>query len=320
MQPNSGSGRAVLVTGAGGFVGRALVPRLLDRGDRVRALVRAGGRPAPPGAETVAVADMAAADWPALVAGADAVVHLAARVHRAGETGPDAVAAYRRDNTDATRALAEAAAAAGVGRFVLVSTAHVVPLVEAIGLGRTTEAAAWAEHPYGMSKAEAEAAVLRVRAATGLPAVVLRPPLVYGPGAVANFAALLKAVRWGLPLPLGAVRNRRSLVYVGNLAAAVEAALDHPAAPGHVFAVSDDDDVSTPELVRRLARALGRRAPWMPAVPPPVLARLLRLAGREGWIERLTGDAFVDAAPLRETLGWTPPHTMDEGLRSLRAG
>jgi len=319
MPPTSGTGPSVLVTGAGGFVGRSLVARLVARGDRVRAVVRAGGRPAPPGAEPAAVADLAEADWPALLAGIGAVVHLAARVHRAGETGPGATAAYRRDNTAVSAALAEAAAAAGVGRFVLVSTAHVVPLVEAIGLGRTTEAAAWAVQPYAMSKAEAETAVLRVRARTGLPAVVLRPPLVYGPGAVANVAALLAAVRFGVPLPLGAVRNRRSLVYVGNLVAAIEAAIDHPDAPGHVFAVSDGDDVSTPELVRRLARALGRRPPWMPSVPPALLARLLRLAGREGWIERLTGDAWVDPAPLRETLGWSPPFTMDEGLRTLRA-
>jgi len=313
-----GTKRTILVTGAGGFVGRFLVPLLLADGDAVRAVVRAAGRPAPNGAATVVVEDLEAVDdWGPLLDGVDAVVHLAARVHIPGDRAPDRAVRYRRTNTEATAALATAAARAGVDRFVHVSTFALAPVLTSLDRGVLDEADAWDAHPYEMSKIAAERALGDIADATGLPAVVLRPPLVYGPGAVANFALLLRAVRGRWPLPLGAVRNRRSLIYVGNLADAVRACLRHPAAPGNLFAVSDGEDVSTPELARRLARAIGAPPPILPPVPPALLAAALKLAGRGGWVQRLMGDAWLDPTPIRTALGWTPPYTLDQGLASL---
>lgn len=299
----------VLVSGANGFVGAALCQALAGRGWAVvPAVRRARGLPG-----EVVVGDIGpGTDWRAALAGCDAVAHLAARVHVMREASREPLAAFREVNTAGTLNLARQAAEAGVRRFVYLSS------IKVLGEGRDApytlaDEAAPAE-PYALSKWEAEQGLHALGRNTGLEVVVLRPPLIYGPGVKANFLGLLRALARGWPLPLGAVHNRRSLLYRGNLASAIEVCLTHPAAAGRTFLVCDGEDVSTPELIRRLARALGRPARLLP-VPPSLLRLGAGLLGRGAQARRLLDSLAVDGGALREALGWTPPHTLDEGLR-----
>lgn len=303
----------VLVTGATGFVGAALVPALRARGHVVRAALRR--EPAACDAdERVVVGDLApGTDWRAAVDGVDAVVHLAARVHVMHDAAADPLAEFRRVNVEGTVALARAAAAAGVRRFVFVSSIKVNGEGTAPGTAYSERDPPAPRDPYGRSKAEAETALRAVSAETGIEVVIVRPPLVYGPGVRANFLRLLAWAERGVPLPFGAVDNRRSLVYVGNLADALVACVEHPAAAGCVFLVSDGEDLSTGDLVRRIARALGRQPRLLP-VPAGLLGGLARLAGRGAEADRLLGSLRVDPSALRERLGWSPPHRVDDAL------
>lgn len=283
--------KRVLVTGASGFVGRATAPGLTAAGWEVV-----------PGRR-----DRLAED----AARCAAVVHLAGRAHVMRETSGAPGALYRADNTELTMALARAAVAAGIRRFVFMSSAKVW------GEGRNTpysEADPPApEDDYARSKLAAEEGLFALARKTGLEVVVLRPPLVYGPDVRANFLSLIKAVDRGLPLPLGAIRNRRSLVSVANLASAVVAAVSHPAAGTKVFAVSDGEDVSTPDLIRRIAAALGKPARlWR--IPGALLATGATLLGRKAAYDRLAGSLTVDSTEIRKALAWTPSETLDQGL------
>lgn len=315
---------AVVVTGASGFVGSALCADLLARGARVRAVVR-DARRAPAGTDPVVVGDLD--DAPALrraMHGAEAVVHLAARVHVMDARTDDA-AAYSRTNVEGTRTLLDAAQAAGVPRFVFASS------VKAVG---EWSDAPWTERTpprpqdaYGRSKLAAEALV-REAQARGLHAPILRLPLVYGPGVRGNLLRLLGALHRGRPLPFGALRNRRSLLALPNLVAAVRAVLDAPAAGAETLFVSDDHDVSSAELCRLLAAGLGR--------PPrlvPLPAGALLALGRVGDVlrravpvpfdsaaaQRLTGSLQVDVSRLRRVAGWRPLLTPAEGLAETGA-
>lgn len=287
--------KTVLVTGATGFVGGAVVPALLEAGWAVAASVRseADASRLPAGARAFAVGELSpVTDWSAALDGAEAVVHLAARAHRLEDAAAQA-GEYRRVNAEATTALAAASARAGVKRFVFLSSVKALDPSD----------------PYGGSKLEAESALA---ASAGLSSCSLRAPLVYGPGVKANFLRLLSVVDRGLPLPFGAVDNRRSLMFSGNLASAVARALETPGADGAFF-VRDGEDLSTAELIRRMGLALGKPARlWR--VPPPLLRAGAALLGRSADAERLLGDLAVDDAPLRAALSWRPPFTVDEGL------
>ena len=307
----------VLVTGANGFVGRRLCAELAREGHRVRLGVRDPARAAGLEGEIVAIGALESADWSKAVAGVDAVIHLAARVHVMRESAADPLAEFRAVNVGVTESVARAAAAQGVKRFVFVSSVKVN--------GEATSAKPFTSDdvpaprdPYGISKWEAERALARIADTSGLEVAIVRPPLVYGPGVGGNFLRLLKLLRRGIPLPFGAVDNRRSMIYNGNLASVLRACAVHPGAAGKTYLVSDGEDLSTAELTRRLAAVLGMRARLVP-VPPPVLRLAGALTGKAGEIDRLVGSLRVDASRVRDELGWKPPHTVQEGLTETAA-
>ena len=263
-------------------------------------------------AATIEVGDIGPnTDWAACVDGVDAVVHLAARVHLLDDSAADALAEYRRVNVEGTRMLALAAVRADVRRLVFLSSAKV-------NGERSVQPFAELDvpHPedaYAVSKLEAEEALKQTLAAAQTQWTILRPPLVYGPGVGANFLKLLRAVDGGVPLPLGAIDNRRSLLYVGNLVDAIRVCLTHSAAAKQLFLLSDGEDVSTPDLVSRLAMTLQVR-PRLLRVPLPLLRLAGRLTGKVAAVERLTGSLQVDISRVRAALGWVPPFSLNQGL------
>ncbi len=305
----------VLLTGATGFVGRPLYGELMARGHRVVSVVRRSAGLT----EEVVVPDIGdATDWRGPLSGCDAVVHLAARVHVMGDAkNIDAFARYRRTNTDATLNLARQAACAGVRRFVFVSSIK-ADRVDGVALPGESDASS-AEEAYSASKWEAEQGLMEIAARTGMEVVIVRPPLVYGPGVKGNFAALVRWVRTGWPLPLGAVENRRSLLAVDNLVDFLALCADHARslqAANQTFSLSDGEDVSTPELLMRVARAYRVSARLVP-VPPAWLRFFGRMVGKQAAVERLLGSLTVDATPARVRLGWQPVVTMDEQLARM---
>ena len=305
--------RNVLVTGATGFVGRALCAHLAATGHAVTPAVRRESGLA----HEVVVGDIGSStDWTMALAGCDAVVHLAARVHVMRDEAIDPLTEFRAVNTQGTLNLARQAAQAGVKRFVFISS------IKVNGEGRDapyreTDAPA-PEDAYAISKWEAEQGLRQIERETGLEVVILRPPLVYGPGVKANFLRLVQIIQRGWPLPLGAIHNRRSLLYLGNFVDAIQVCIEHPDAAGQTFLLDDGEPVSTPELIRALARAMGRPARLL-AVPVGVLELAGALLGKRAAVARLTGSLYVDSSLIRSRLGWTPPFTMAAGLAATVA-
>lgn len=300
----------ILVTGANGFIGRALCDALAASGRKVRRAVRAA---VPDDTNAIAVGDIGAGtDWGAALEGVSCLVHLAARTHVLRETAADPIAEYRRINVAATERLARLAAARGVRRIVFLSSVKVN--------GERTDTRPFTEDDaprpedaYGKSKWEAEQALARVAAETGLQTVVLRPPLVYGPGVKGNFLRLMKWVARGWPLPLGSVENRRSLIYVGNLVEAIVKTIEVPRAAGETFFVADRQDVSTPDLVCSLAAALGIK-PRLLSFPLAPLRLAATLAGQGAGFSSLTGSLQVDSSRIQRNLDWRPRFTFAQGM------
>ena len=302
----------IAVTGASGFVGRALCQALADQGVPFRALVRTPDATLP---QARVIGDIGAdTEWAAALLGVSCIVHCAARVHVMQDTEADPLAAFRRVNVEGTRHLAHSAVQAGVQRLVFLSSLKVLGEQTAPGLRFNSLTPPAPEDAYGRSKWEAEQALWAVSRLTGLEVVVVRPPLVHGPGVKANFLRLMQAVARGLPLPFGQVHNQRSLLALGNLTDLLQLCTRHPDAPGQTFLASDDQDVSTPDLVRELAAAMGRPPRLLP-VPVSWLRWAGRLTGRLHQIERLIGSLQVDIGHTREVLNWSPRLTLQQGLR-----
>ena len=308
----------VVVTGAGGFIGRSLVARLQRIGVPHVGAVRALDDNAALNSTLVALGDFAAADWDGVLAGADAVVHLAGRAHVPRSGSSDAVTPYVVDNVHVTRRLAEAAARANVRRIVFASSVRVYGESTQPGRPFGPDDIAAPKDPYARSKAEAESVLRAICGESGIEAVILRLPLVYGPGVRGNFLALLEAVAAERRLPLAGVDNRRSLLYQGNAVSAIEAALRVPALAGSTLPVADAEVVSTSDLVERLARALRVRVRSF-RIPATALRGVSSLVGRRADVQRLLGSLEVDSAPFRQLARWSPPYSLDEGLAAAAA-
>ena len=306
----------VLVTGASGFVGCAVWQRLNNMsGVQAVGCVRRADAFSDTNAAIVTVGDLSSqTDWTVALAGADAVVHLAARVHVMRDTVRDPLAEFRRVNTEGTLNLARQAAAAGVKRFVFISSLKVNGEVTQPGHAFTEADVSSPQDAYGQSKQEAEQGLRQIASTTGMEVVIIRPPLVYGPGVKANFASLMRAVQRGWPLPLGAVLNQRSFVALDNLVDLIVTCITHPRAANQTFLVSDGKDLSTPDLIKRMARAMNRPARLMP-VPVWALKAGASLLGKGDEVQRLCGNLQVDISKSRTLLGWNPPISVDEGLR-----
>ncbi len=310
----------ILVTGANGFVGNALCNTLRMAGLPVRAAVRDPFKQLT-GVESVIVESIdATIDWAAALNGVQSIVHLAARVHVMDERAADPLDEFRRTNVDGTVNLARQAAAAGVKRFVFLSSIKVNGESTQPGCSFSADDPPAPEDPYGISKHEAELALRRVAEQTGMEVVVIRPPLVYGPGVKANFAAMMRWLARGVPLPLAAVTdNRRSLVALDNLVDLIVTCLNHPAAANQTFLVSDGEDLSTADLLKRMGLALGKPARLF-FVPPGLLRFGAAMVNKPGIYQRLCGSLQVDISKTRQLLDWKPPLTVDEGLRWAAQG
>jgi UDP-glucose 4-epimerase len=309
----------ILVTGPTGFVGRSVVETLADAGHEVVAAARAveGHTLNDAGANVrwIGVGDLAQrVDWSPALQSVDAVVHLAGVAHVLDRTDAEMAGRYHKVNCDATLALARAALDCGVRRFVFLSSARVHGEGAAGMVYRESDECVPVDE-YGRSKLAAERGLAAIAKGSVLEPVVLRPPLVYGPGVKANFLRLMRWIRRGVPLPLGAITNRRSMIYLGNLVAAVQTALHHPRAAGGTYLVSDGHDLSTPALIRALAVALGTPARLL-AVPSGLLRLGLSAVGRRADYQRLCGDFAVDMARVRSELAFAPALTVEEGLRA----
>lgn len=305
----------ILITGATGFVGSALLRRLGNENYYLRAAVRMGcnGNDLPVNVDPVEVQSLSGTtEYGIALNDIDIVVHLAARTHVMKELSSEPLEEYRKVNVAGTERLARQAAAAGVRRLVFLSS------VKVHGGGGpepyTEENLPAPEDPYGESKLEAEKALQTVSAETGLEIVIIRPPLVYGPGVKANFLHLLSTVHHGIPLPLGSIRNRRSFIYLGNLVDAIAVCISRPEASGRTFLVSDGEDISTPELIRCISISMGKPARLFP-FPPHLLCLIAKLTGRSAMVNRLMGSLEIDISRIKRELGWSPPYTMAQGLR-----
>lgn len=302
------------ITGASGFVGSNLIQQLLING---RYTIKAFSRFFPEsilGIDQVKIVDICDnSHWNSMLAGLDCVVHTAARVHIMNDEEPNALDEFRKINVHATLDIAKAAAAVGVKRFIFISSIKVNGEETPSGLPFSPDALPAPIDPYGVSKLEAEVALKKLANETGMEVVIIRPVLIYGPGVKANFLNLMKLVQKRLPLPLGAIHNKRSLVSIDNLVDLIITCINHPEAANQIFLVSDGHDLSTTELLRHIAKALSTKIVLLP-VPSSLLKLAAILAGKRAIGQRLCGSLQVDISKTKSLLGWTPPVTIDSTL------
>lgn len=305
----------VIVTGACGFIGSALVKRLADDGHEVVAPVRRINAKPDPRVRYVEGLDLTRpGKWDSAVPCAEAVIHVAARVHRLRDEVENPLTEYRRVNVEGTVALAKRSLVAGVRRFVFLSSIKVNGDYTDVGRRFRADDQPAPNDPYAVSKLEAEEALFRLARERGLEIVVVRPPLIYGPGVKANFETIMRLLARGVPLPLGAVEAKRSMLALDNLVDLLSLCLLHPRAANHVLLASDGEDLRVPEIFRRLGRALDRPARLLP-VPPALLEWSARVLGREDLARRLFRSLQIDGGPTRQLLEWAPPVTVDEAFQ-----
>lgn len=305
----------IFITGANGFIGARLVRRIVDQSNfAVLAASRKTNPDWPLGVEHVHFAELETACFSDFLSGVDTVVHCAARVHVMSDQVPDPLFEFQKINVHATLNLARQAAAASVRRFVFISSVKVNGESTEQGKPFSPIDVPAPEDPYGLSKLEAEQGLMRLAGETGMEIVIIRPPLVYGPGVKGNFASMIKLISKGLPLPLGAIHNKRTLVGIDNLVDLIIRCIDHPAATNQIFLAGDGEDLSTTELLHGVAEAMGRPARLVP-VPAALLNLVAMLLGKRAVAQRLLGSLQVDIGKARELLDWEPPVSVKEGLR-----
>lgn len=302
---------SILITGHTGFVGQALVKALPEDTLRLVGRRHIAGQPGQYFQKELTTTE----DYSDCLAGVSVVIHAAARVHVMDDTAADPLAAYREVNVAGTLNLARQAAASGVKRFIFISTIKVNGEATLPDQPFTAHDLSQATDPYGISKAEAEAALKKLCSDTRMEFVVIRPPLVYGPGVKANFAAMLRLAKRNLPLPLGAIRNQRSMVALSNLVDLIKVCIDHPKAANQTFLVSDDRDLSTTELLQLMVRAYGKTPRLIP-VPMSWFNIIGKLTGKQAVIARLCGNLQVDINDTKTTLNWRPPVSVEDGIKS----
>ncbi|MBU1339998.1 MAG: SDR family oxidoreductase [Proteobacteria bacterium] len=311
----------ILITGINGFLGRGIVKAMQESGYLVKGTVRSanGNKCSIEDDPRIFITGEIdeQTDWGEALDGIDVVVHLVARVHVMNDVSDDPLAAFRKVNTAGTLNMARQAVTAGVKRIVFISS------IKVNGEGTGDKKVVFSEvdipdpqDPYAVSKWEAEQGLMAIAKETGLEVVIIRPPLVYGPGVKANFRSLMKWVIRGVPLPLGAVDNKRSLVALENLVSFIIHCMEHPKAAGELFLISDGEDVSTTELLQKMARAFGKRSFLIP-VPVSLMFFVARMLGKNNIADRLFGSLLIDSSKARNLLGWKPVVSMVEGLKNM---
>ena len=305
----------IALTGASGFVGRCLLGELLEAEHQVTAVLRKHADGVDTRASLRMIDDFASSlSWGALLQGQEVVVHCAARVHVMQDESSDPLAEFRKVNVEGTLNLARQAAQAGARRFIFISSIKVNGEGTPVGVPYLADAQSLPADPYGISKMDAEHGLRALASETGMEVVIIRPPLVYGPGVKANFLNMMRWLHKGVPLPFGAIHNQRSLVALDNLVDLIVTCIEHPAAANQTFLVSDGEDLSTSELLRRMGAALGKPARLLP-VPSRLLEMGAALLGKKDLSQRLCGSLQVDIDKTRELLHWIPPVSVDEALR-----
>ena len=307
--------KSILITGATGFVGRNLIPLLLQQNYSIKIAVRSTVNPAFATQLTVVqVGDINGdTEWQFALQDIDVVIHLAARAHILKDKSPNPEAEFLRVNTAGTANLAQQAMQAGVKHFIFISSIGAVTRLSNHLV--TEKSPCQPTSPYGLSKLQAEQALIEIAQPRSMAWTILRPTLVYGKGNPGNMERLVKLIKTSLPLPFGNINNRRSFVYVRNLVDAIATCIDCTNAKNQTFIVSDGEDLSTPELIRRISKAMGK-SPLLLPFPPSLLSLGTKIIGKADVSDRLLGSLQVDSSKIRQMLNWKPPYTVDEGMQA----
>ena len=305
----------ILITGATGFIGKSLVTQLLAENYLLSAAIRNTSNCMSPDIQQIPVGDLSTnTDWGNALSDIDIVIHLAARVHVMDDTSLDPLAKFREINTEGTLNLARQAASNNISRFIFLSSIKVNGENTDFRKPFTKDDKHKPSDPYGLSKYEAEVGLKAIADNTGMEVVIIRPPLVYGPNVKANFKSMVSWLDKGIPLPLGSIHNKRSLVALDNLVDLIITCIKHPSAANQTFLASDDEDISTTELLQRMAKALGKPARLIP-IPSSLLNAGAALLGKRDIAQRLCGSLQVDINHTKQTLCWKPPVSVDEALQ-----